>query len=476
MESEKKTQFRKFTQGYTFKILLLIFLVLILLIPLTMIRGLIRERNRTAESAEAGIMEAWGSELMTAGPVIAIPGIRTEEIRTRTDRDGEKIDIIKKPFTLILTPQKLSIGADFKTEIRKRGIFSVPLFYGGIAFTGTFDPAQALFSLAPNEEVSLNQAELIIALSSQKGIRKIDRAEWCLAEGNGDTKVVGDTKNAGRELFFQPGSRGLKIARIGSGGIYADLPEFTNAESNFDIAITIQGGKLVRFLPVGLDTHTNVLADWPSPSFQGSFLPGSKNIGDEGFDAEWDINYLSRDVPLFWRTESGESDNRSGGYGRDYSDYLFGVDFFRAIDTYSLNTRAVKYAILFLIVPFLTLFLLEVFTKKRIHPVPYLLSGIANIIFYLLLLSLSEQMPFFLAYLIAALAVMIMLTLYSRSLLPSWNKSWYMGIVVTISYVLLYAVLNAESYALLIGSIGAFVVVALVMYLTRKLNWYNTEE
>jgi inner membrane protein len=155
---------------------------------------------------------------------------------------------------------------------------------------------------------------------------------------------------------------------------------------------------------------------------------------------------------------------------------MFGVNFFRAIDTYSLNTRAVKYAILFLIVPFLTLFLLEVFTKKRIHPVPYLLAGIANIIFYLLLLSFSEQMQFYLAYLLTALSVTVMMTLYSRSLLPSWNKSWYMGLVTTISYVLLYAVLNAESYALLIGSIGAFMVVGLVMFITRKLEWYGPGE
>jgi inner membrane protein len=124
----------------------------------------------------------------------------------------------------------------------------------------------------------------------------------------------------------------------------------------------------------------------------------------------------------------------------------------------------------------LTLFLFEILTKKRIHPVPYLLSGIANVIFYLLLLSLSEQMTFYLAYLIAAAATIAMLTLYSRTLLPSWGKSWYMGLVTTVSYVLLYAVLNAESYALLVGSVWAFIVVALVMFLTRKLNWYGTEE
>ena len=471
MEMEKKERLKKFTQGYAFKIVLLFLLVLLLLIPLTMIRGLISERNHTARSAEEGIMEAWGSELIAIGPVIAIPGTRTEEYITKSERDGERVEISKKPFTIIVTPQKLDIRSNYKTEIRKRGIFSVPLFSGDLLFSGTFNPQAALSTLLPNEEAHLNQAELIIALSSQKGIRRLDKAFW-------NDQASGQN----RELFFQPGSRGLvftggansiggmyyESSQINS-GIYAAIPDLINSETLFEIAIAIQGGQLVRFLPVGQDSHVEISADWPSPSFQGAFLPGSSDITDNGFSAVWDISYLSRDIPLYWKNEGVELTRR------DISNSLFGVNFFRAIDTYSLNTRAVKYAILFLVVPFLTLFLLEIFTKKRIHLVPYLLSGIANIIFYLLLLSLSEQMQFYMAYLIAAAAVAVLLTLYSRSLLPSWNKSGYMGLVVTLSYVLLYAVLNAESYALLIGSVGAFVVVALVMFLTRKLDWYGTD-
>ena len=460
-----KSKFRKFTSGYTFKVLLLFFLVLLLLIPLAMIRGLIDDRSRTANSAEQGIMEAWGSELVAAGPMIAVPGLRTVETRTRSERDGERINIEKVAFTLVITPQELAIDADFKTEIRKRGIFSVPLFYGDLVLSGSFNPAQAVSSLSANEEIFWDQAELVVLLSSQKGIRRIDRA----------------TLN-GQDLFFQPDNMGLKIDLVSNlpsyqealysastTGIAAALPESSSGESTFDISIAIQGGRMVRFAPIGMNTRSDIRADWASPSFQGAYLPGSSSITDSGFEAAWDISYLSRGIPLFWKIEVD-------GKNRYFSNYLFGVDFFRAIDTYSLNTRAVKYAILFLIVPFLTLFLLEIFTKKKIHPVPYLLSGIANVIFYLLLLSFSEQMPFYLAYTIAALAVSVLLTLYSRSLLPSWNRSGYMGFVVTISYILLYAVLNAESYALLIGSVGAFAVVALVMFITRKLNWYGTEE
>jgi inner membrane protein len=314
----------------------------------------------------------------------------------------------------------------------------------------------ALSSLLPNEEIFLNQAEFVISLSSQKGIRKINKSEW-----------------NNRELFFLPGNRGHSLFERGysktSSGMYAALPDFENKQSAFNVSIEIQGGAYIRTLPMGQDTHVTISSDWPSPSFQGAFLPGTSTVTDTDFQADWDISYLSRDIPLFWKESLGQD-------SLTFTDSLFGVNFFRTIDTYALNTRAVKYAILFLIVPFLTLFLLEIFAKRRIHPVPYLLAGIGNAVFYLLLLSLSEQMPFYTAYLTAAAAVTVMMTLYSRALLPSWNKSWYMGLVVGVSYVLLYAVLNAESYALLIGSIGTFVIVALVMFLTRKLDWYGEDQ
>lgn len=310
METEKKSRFN--TKGYTFKILLLVFLVLLLLIPLSMIRGIIDDRGDTAKDAEAGIMEAWGSELESAGPFIAVPGTRTEELRTKTERDGEKIEIVKQPFTLIIAPQKLNVGANFSTEIRKRGIFSVPLFSGSLRFSGSFNPAAALSSLQPNEEVSLNQAELIVFLSSQKGIRKIEKALW-------------DAK----ELFFLPGNQDFLLTTNRNkrfslnSGVHASLPDFANAESNFDISIAMQGGQLIRFFPAGQDTHVEISTDWPSPSFQGSFLPGSSSISDNGFSAVWDVSYLSRDIPLFWKTDNRNTPRTPDGY----EEYLFGVDF-----------------------------------------------------------------------------------------------------------------------------------------------------
>jgi inner membrane protein len=446
----KVKTFSKIGTGYTFKVLLLAALILLLLIPLAMLQSLVHERGRTAQDAENDIMAAWGNQLVEAGPIITIPGERTREIITRTEKNGtwsEQVDVERTAFTLVLTPKQLDINAAFNTEIRRRGIFSVPLFYGELSLVGTFDPDEALSQIAQNETLFMTKATLVIALSSQKGIRKITRAVFNQ-----------------RELLFRPGNTGNSLTKLTGAGIYAELPPLENSEMAFTVGFEIQGGQAVQFLPVGKDTRVTVSADWASPSFQGAFLPLRSEIGDT-FSAQWEISYLSRDIPLSWKNNAQAN----------YDTSLFGVSFFRAIDTYALNTRAVKYAILFLIVPFLTLFLLEIFTKRRIHPVPYLLSGIGNVVFYLLLLSLSEQMAFYTAYLVAALAVTGMMTLYSRALLPSWSKSWYMGLVMTLAYIMLYAVLNAESYALLIGSVGAFVVTALVMFLTRNLDWHGQD-
>jgi len=420
---------------YTIKALILFLFVLILLIPLFLIRSVVDDREGMAAVAEGKIMDSWGGRFLAEGPLLVIPGLRKEFIRT-SDQQGGKVEIKDVPFNLVIAPKKLNISAGFKTEIRKYGIFATPLFTGEVKFSGGFDSSKAMASIAAGERIFMDQAEIHLTLD-QHGIRKVSKCVW-----------------NGQELFFEPKK---------SSGIKAGLNAFRNGESNFDIVIDIQGGRSARIIPVGQDTHFSVSADWPSPSFQGSFLPVRSNITETSFDAEWDVNYLSRNIPLFWKdTGKAESQNLSG----------FGVDFFKAIDIYSLNTRAVKYGILFIVIPFLMIFLLEIFTKQRIHFISYMLCGIGDLVFYLLLLSLSEQIPFALAYCIASLAVTAMITLYSGSILML-KKNLYMVVaaVMAVSYILLYGILNAESYALLIGSITVFAVTALIMYLTRKVDW-----
>jgi inner membrane protein len=451
-EQVNQKDVKSITSSGIFKIVMLIILVLLLLIPITMIRSLVRERSYRADGAEQSIMEAWGSEFVIYGPVIRIPIIEREEIRTRTEREGERIDIVVRNKALWITPKDVDIQADFSAEKKRRGIFSVALFSGDVSLTGSFTFERAQEELKSNQELFPQQAEIIIGLANQKGIRKIIKADW-----------------NGSELFFKPGNHQFSIGYMENNGVNASSPFDTTGVNTFDIQFSVQGGKSLRALPIGEITRTKVRSDWPAPSFQGGYLPINYTLSEKGFDADWEISYLSRSIPLFWVTgERGDYEGRM-----NFHNELYGVNFFKPLDHYALNERAVKYAILFLVIPFLTLFFLEIYSLKSIHPAQYLLSGLANIIFYLLLLSVSEHLSFSIAYLIAAAAITAMMSLYARSLLGTWTRSAYMGLVMALLYLILYLTLNAEDWALLIGSIVSFMICGVVMFLTRKLDWKN---
>jgi inner membrane protein len=450
LDAPKPKKFRNFTSSGGFKIAVLIILIFILLIPVSMVRSLISERSHRSNEAEREIMEAWGSQFKLYGPIVRIPVIERTEVRTKTEKEGEKIEIITQNFTLWITPNDVDINADFSAQKKRRGIFSVALFSGNLSLSGSFNLERVKSELKQNQTMNLDQAEIIIGLASQKGIRRVIKADW-----------------NGGELSFKPGNRGFNLNFSGNNGVNALSPFKANGANTFDIQFAVQGGKSLRALPIGETTRVRVKTDWPSPSFQGGFLPVSYTLSESGFDAEWEISYLSRSIPLYWLSNTGVNNEGS----RDWADEYFGVDFFKPLDHYALNTRAVKYAVLFLIIPFLTLFFLEVFSQKSIHPIQYLLSGLANVIFYLLLLSISEHISFSLSYLIAAAALTCMMTLYARSLLETWTRSAYMGLVMALLYLIMYLTLNAEDWALLIGSIAAFVITGVVMFLTRKLDW-----
>jgi inner membrane protein len=449
-ELRKQKRMHGITSSGGFKIAMLVILILLLLIPVFMIRSLIGERSHRADEVEESIMEAWGSQFTLYGPVVRIPVVEYEEVRTKTEKEGEKIEVITHNNALWITPKDASLRADFSAQKKRRGIFSVALFSGNVSLSGSFSFERAKGELKQNRTIYPEQAEIIVGLASQKGIRRIIKADW-----------------NGRELFFKPGNRNFSIGYSSGNGINASIPFDITGMNTFDIQFTVQGGKAMRMLPIGETTQAYVEADWPAPSFQGGFLPSTQTLSENGFSAEWEISYLSRSIPLYWLTdERGDYDGRM-----NWRSELFGMDFFKPLDHYALNTRAVKYAILFLIIPFLTLFFLEVFSQKSIHPAQYLLSGLANVIFYLLLLSISEHLSFSLAYLITAAALTCMMSLYARSLLETWARSAYMGLVMALLYLIMYLTLNAEDWALLIGSITAFIITGVVMFLTRRLDW-----
>ena len=449
-----KNRLNGITGSQGFKAGTLVILTLVMLIPISMVNSLIRERAWRAEEVKADISSAAGGELRFGGPVIKIPGTRRIE-KVYINSEGRKSsEYHNEDFSLWFTADELDIDINLDTENKFRGIFYSPIFTGSLNLGGSFDLTDIYDGLEENEELLIQNAEIIIPFFNQKGIRRIAAAEWLDSE-----------------IDIHPGSRDLPLE---SGGIYSAITvsEETvkkNSGLDFNFSILIRGAGRVSFLPLAASASARLNADWPAPSFKGLSLPDSHDITDDSFSAEWSCSSLSSGIPVKW-DDTAVFDTYS------LADSYIETDFINVLDHYKLNERAAKYAILFILIPFITLFMFEQFFKRRLHIFQYILAGIANIIFYLLLLSLSEHISFNLSYLISAAAVTVAICLYSWSILGRDKKAWYIAPVMTAVYIFLFMTLQSEDWALLIGSIGVFVITVSLMFITRKIDFYQSRQ
>jgi inner membrane protein len=217
--------------------------------------------------------------------------------------------------------------------------------------------------------------------------------------------------------------------------------------------------------PLGKNTNFTIKSDWPDPSFQGYKLPNARNVGPDGFEASWAISHISRNYPQQWL-----DDNFS--YAKLVQS-LVGVEFVSPVDNYRMTERSIKYAVLFLLLTFVAIWLIEIVYKLRVHLLQYLLLGLGMSLFYLLLLAFSEHISFLWSYFIASSAVVIMVSLYSRAILKSNKRASWIGSGIVVLYIYLFSLLEQQNYSLLFGSIGVFFTLAGVMYITRNIDWYN---
>jgi inner membrane protein len=218
---------------------------------------------------------------------------------------------------------------------------------------------------------------------------------------------------------------------------------------------------------VANETTVDLAADWGTPSFDGTFIPAPKTITDSGFTAHWNTNEMNRTYPQVMMTESYS----------EYFDYQsVGVRLLLPVDAYQKSTRSVKYALLFIALTFLIMFFTEVISKGRIHPVQYLIVGVALVIFYSLLIALAEYIGFNLAFILASLVIVAMITAYIHSLFQKWNITLIIGASLVLLYVYLFTVVQIADYALIIGNIGLVIILGLVMYFSRKIDWYGNQQ
>lgn len=432
----------------TLKLISIGILILILLIPTSMLTSLIRERQQVRDDATNEVSSKWGGQQTIGGPVITVP-------YTETVKD-DKGFIEKEIHYAHFLPDQLNITGTVKPEKRYRGIYVVMLYKAQLHVSGSFSyPDFKQLSISESDLLPAD-ATIAVGIPDLKGINE------------SITMKVNDTAYA-----FGPG---IPDGDIFYSGISFKFPLKNDSIYHFDFDVSINGSTSLSFLPFGKETNVQINSTWESPSFEGSFLPDNRNINDSGFTATWKVLQLNRNYPQQGTGSFIPGLNTSGDdYVSPDQTASFGVRLLLPIDEYQKTLRSVKYCIMFIIITFLTFFFVEVLSKRRIHAIQYLLVGSAICLFYVLLLSISEHLLFGTSYLISCISTLVLVTAYARFIFKNNMLTAVFAGILAILYGFFYSLLQLEDYSLLMGSIGLFIILATIMYLTRKVNWYGEE-
>lgn len=430
------------------RIVVLVGLSLLLLIPLGMIEGKVKERKWYRDSVERDISESWTGTQTLRGPVLVVPyeektlsRVWDKELKKYVEQEN------RRQGRLYFFPRQLNIDADVNTEERFRGIYGVPVYVAALNMTGVFD-VPANFDVDASRDMRWDSAFLSLGLDDIRGIRDGMKLEW---------------EERGKP--FMPGSNIKPFAY----GVHADLASLHSAAAKsyrFDISFRLAGTGHLNVIPVGRSTRIAMRSPWPHPKFVGRFLPESRQVSERGFDAEWSVSHFATNIAEAF-------DACVNGQCADFENTRLGTSFIQPVDVYSLTDKAIKYGILFIGLTFAVFFLFEILKKLAIHPVQYGLVGLALAVFYQLLISLSEHMRFDIAYLIAASASIALITFYVCYVLKSVVRGIGFGAMLSILYGMLLLILKSEDQSLLMGSLLVFGALAAAMFLTRKVDWYR---
>jgi len=429
------------------------FLGLLLLIPLALIRGLVAERQGERDEVLQDIARSSSHAQHLTGPLLVVPyrkTVRQEKLHPTTGQPY--VETTEQRGRLYFLPESFALDGHVVTEERRRGIYRARLYHSRNELSGAFDlPARYGIDEA-YADYRFDPALLTLGISDIRGIEKDVRLRW-----------------NGRELPFAAGGADDLVAN----GIHAVLPPLDPAavqRFDFELVLELQGTSQLSVSPVGRDTRVQLSSDWPHPSFVGDYLPVEREVGPRGFTARWQTSFYATNL----EQELGAC-VRSGACDVFHA-RGFGVRLVDPVDQYLKSDRAVKYAVLFVALTFAAFFLFEVLGRLAVHPVQYGLVGLALAVFYLLLLSLSEHVEFALAYGVSASACVLLIGFYVSHVLRGWRRGAGFTAGLAGLYAVLYGLLVAEDYALLLGSLLVFTLLAAVMALTRKLDWYALTE
>ena len=435
---------KKLKGNVFFKMGVIILLILLLLIPTVMVQELIHERERVHKNAIAEVSDSWSSGQTLMGPFISIPYDKYVKRYSHKDSADKIVKVIEWIHFL---PEQLDIGGTIIPEKRNRGIHEVVVYETSLNIQGSFSPLDFKQFEIESKNIHFDKAKLNLGISDLKGIETQIQLSW----------------NDSTSLF----NSGLSDNDIAHSGInaFVKLEDNDSSSYDFNMDIDLKGSQHLYFIPVGKTTNVNMESEWRTPSFTGNYLPDNRDVNTPecpGFCANWNVLHLNRNYPQSWIGA-----NSSIAYSS------FGTDLLLPVDLYKKSYRVARYAILFLVLTFLVFFFVEMLNGIFIHPMQYLLVGIAIVLFYTLLLSFSEHILFNMAYLLATILTLGLITFYTYAITKSKNVAFMISGILVILYLFIFAIIQLEDFALLIGSIGLFIILAVVMYVSRKIDWYN---
>ena len=419
-------------ESVALRILIVGCLIILLLIPLFMIQALIAERQINRNVSIKEISKSWAGPQTIAGPILT-----TITLGEKINKEGNKVETKKRNFYL---PENLSVEAKVIPEKRYRGIYSAIVYKTDLKIKGKFSNQNIKEILS---DPSAKESYLSFNINDPRGIQQDVIVKW-----NNIQQTI---------------TPGLKDKNIFTNGFHSDiLIDKEQPDSVFEINLTLSGVDELNFVPVGKNTELKVSSTWNDPSFTGNFLPANREISEKGFTATWNVNHFNRQFPQEWSQST-----------YDIFKDKFGVKFYIPADEYQQTMRSSKYGLLLIIFTFVSFFLVEVFSGKAIHPIQYLLIGLALIIFYSMLLAISEYLIFQYSYLISGVLVISLISLYTRSVYKNRTIVMSISAMLILFYGFVYVLLQMEDYSLLLGNFALFLILAAIMFFTRKVNWFD---
>lgn len=480
-EVEQQSFFEKLTNSIAVKLVTMLILLLFLLIPMEWVNGLIAERHDRERGVEREIASKWGESQVLSGPIIGVPYTVMRQVSAVDENGRNKTEAYLDKDYIFLAAKNTSFVSKVSPTYLKRGIYRTVVYQATAQIQGHFDEIDFSKLEIENVELHWEKAKMFIGLSDLKGLTTTPKLIW-----------------EGQQLSFGMGNSNVHLfERTLEADI--DLSE-RSTKGRFSIQMDIRGARGLSVLPSAEETSVKISGTWSSPSFGGGFLPEERQTGGDSFQAVWRIPGYGRKFPQQWtgfKTQLyvidplaayGDApssaptapaiagDEGSRGFGTSTAQDMVEVYFIPSVDNYQKTTRVAKYGILVVALTFASLFFTEIIKRYRIHLVQYILIGCAMVLFYSLLLAIGEHLGFNWAYLISAVATTLLIASFIWGITKQPRISYLFSSILTIFYAFVYVLMQLQDFSLVVGAVGMFIILAVLMRLSLRIHWFQFEK